>query len=231
MRILAIVPARCGSKGIPDKNIIDICGKPLMGYSIEQGRVLFEDRVEGRLVVSTDCEKIAAVAREYGAEVPFLRPEGISGDKAKSIEFVLHALDYFEGTGDVFDAVLLLQPTAPVRAPGMLQEAIALFEKTPDAQSLISVYEEEYINDLVMYRKEGDYADALNPNHNKGVRRQDHGSVFVRNGAVYITSVPYLREHGMLISDRPLMIEMKKSESINIDTMEDVDMLRRYWCA
>lgn len=231
MKVLLLIPARCGSKGIPDKNIIDICGKPLIAYSIQQGLSALDAGLSGELVVSTDCEKIAFIARKYGAQVPFLRPENISGDKAKSVEVVIHALDFFEGRGETFDIVLLLQPTTPIRPQGLLKYALDLFASNPDAESLISVYREDYINDLVMYSRQGHYAYALNPDHNKGMRRQDHGSSYVRNGVIYITSVPYIRASGRIIADRPLLVEMKKSDSINIDSMEDVEMLRRYWCA
>jgi len=230
MNILAIIPARCGSKGILDKNIIDICGKPLIAYSIEQGLMILEDNLISRLIVSTDCEMIAEIACKFGAEVPFLRPKSISDDKAKSIEFVIHALDFYEERGERFDAVLLMQPTSPMRSPDLLKQAVELFVSNADAKSLISVYEEEYINDLVMYRKEGDLAVPLNPGHNKGIRRQDHGSIYVRNGSIYITSVLYLRAKGSLIADKPLLVNMNKSDSINVDTIEDVELLRRHWC-
>ena len=90
---------------------------------------------------------------------------------------------------------------------------------------------EEYINDLVMYKsKVGNVLIPLNEKHNKGVRRQDHGDVFVRNGAIYLTSVKYLKETEQIISDYPLLIEMRKSQSINIDTLEDLEILKRALC-
>src|SRR5690349_16860091 len=111
MRILTIIPARGGSKGIPKKNIIDVSGKPLIAYTIEPAMEILGAGSIDEVIVSTDSDEIAEVARSFGANVPFLRPEDISGDKAKSIEFIVHALDYFEQQGKSFDAVLLLQPT------------------------------------------------------------------------------------------------------------------------
>jgi len=231
VKILGLIPARGGSKGIKDKNIIDICGKPLIAYSIKQGLLLKEKGFIDRIIVSTDNEKIAEVARQEGAEVPFLRPDEISGDKAKSIEFILHALDFYREEGIEYDAVLLLQPTSPLRDIGVLEDAIKRF-KLHSEPSLISVYKEEYINDLVMYKNKNNEQrlEPLNSLHNEGMRRQDHGSVYVRNGAVYLTRSSYLIEERKIISDYPLMLEMQKSQSINIDTMEDVALLRNILC-
>ena len=230
MKILTIIPARCGSKGIKDKNIIDVCGKPLISYSIDLSLELKKDNLVDTILVSTDCEKISNIAKEYGADVPFLRPENISNDTAKSIEYYLHALDFYKKQNISFDAVLLLQPTSPLRTFELLKNAIVIF-KSKNKDSLISVYKEEYINDLVMYKNTTDVdLKPLNKNHNKGVRRQDHGSIFVRNGAIYLTKVSYILEKQLIISDNPLFIEMKKNDSLNIDTIEDLELVRKTLC-
>lgn len=230
MKILNIIPARCGSKGIKDKNIIDVCGKPLIAYSIELGLELKKHSFVDTVMVSTDCEKIATVAKEYGADVPFLRPENIANDTAKSIEYYLHAIDFYKQKNIKFDAVLLLQPTSPLRTFELLKSAIEIF-KSEDKDSLISVYKEEYINDLVMYKNTSNVdLKPLNENHNKGVRRQDHGSTYVRNGAIYLTKVSHILEKQLIISDNPLFIEMKKSDSLNIDTIEDLNLVRKTLC-
>lgn len=230
LKILCIIPARGGSKGIKDKNIIDVCGKPLIAYSINSAKDLKAHQLIDTYIVSTDCEKIAEISKNYGAEVPFLRPKEISQDASKSIEFIIHALDYYKENGKVFDAVMLLQPTSPLRDFNMLKEAVTKFNLSEEL-SLISCYKEEYINDLVMYKQaENNTLMPLNPLHNKGVRRQDHGMVFVRNGAVYLTKTNYLYETKQIISDTPVLIEMKKTESVNVDTMEDLVYLRKMIC-
>ena len=110
--------------------------------------------------------------RKFGAEVPFLRPDSISKDKSKSIEFILHAINFYEEKNIFFDAVLLLQPTSPMRDLALLKKAINLFKENNE-DSLISCYKEEYINDLVMYKYgKGAKLKPLNIQHNKGVRRQ-----------------------------------------------------------
>mgnify|MGYP000709871973 CR=1 FL=1 len=230
MKILTIIPARGGSKGIKDKNIIDVCGQPLISYSIQQALNLKKHNLIDTVLVSTDCEKIANIAKKYGAEVPFLRPSEISGDKAKSIEFFLHSIDFFEQQNITYDAILLLQPTSPIRSFETLKKSIELFKNYKN-KSLISVYKEEYINDLVMYKNvDTKELKPLNSLHNKGVRRQDHGSVFVRNGSIYITSVQYIKSNKLIVSDKPLFIKMNKNESINVDTLDDLKFLRTIMC-
>jgi len=225
--ILCIIPARGGSKGIKDKNIIDVNGKPLIAYSIELANKLKDKSLVSRVIVSTDSERIANIAKTCGAEIPFLRPIEISTDKSKSIDFILHALDFYEANFVHFDAVLLLQPTSPIRTVDEVEKAISIYNSN-ESESLISCYKEEYINDLVMYRCKAEYKlEPLNINHNKGVRRQDHGSIFVRNGSIYLTKTDYLKETHQIISDTPLLFEMKKNDSINIDTIEDLELVRK----
>lgn len=231
MRILAIIPARGGSKGIPRKNLTDVGGKPLIAWSIETAQQLAAQDVIASFIVSTDDEEIAAVSRAQGAPVPFLRPEHLASDTAKAIGYVLHAISYFGEQGEAFDAILLLQPTAPIRDTQAIVEAVGRFAAS-EADSLISCYREDYINDLVMYL--GSTEGALrpkHPDHNKGVRRQDHGAVWVRNGAVYLTRTSYILEHERLVSDAPLLLPMSKVDSVNLDVPEDLLLLRALICA
>jgi CMP-N,N'-diacetyllegionaminic acid synthase len=227
MRILAIIPARGGSKGIPNKNIIDIKGKPLIAYSIIPALQMLEEQLIDKLIVSTDSNEIGQIAKNHGADFPFLRPDDIAGDKAKSIDLIIHALEYYKQQGEIFDAVMLLQPTSPLRTNDDLKNALKLFKENIN-DSLISAYEEEYINDLVMYKQsdDGKTSIPLNSNHNKGVRRQDHGATYVRNGCIYISSVELLNK-GFVIGEQPLLYIMPKSKSINLDTIEDVEILKR----
>jgi CMP-N,N'-diacetyllegionaminic acid synthase len=230
MRILGIVPARGGSKGIPKKNLADVCGKPLIAYSIRTGVELVAAGALSRCIVSTDSEEIAAVARGLGADVPFLRPAAAATDTAKALSYVLHALDTLESTDGAYDAVMLLQPTSPQRDTAIIVEAVKRFG-SEDADSLISCYQEDYVNDLVMYDDLGNgRLKPRNPNHNKGVRRQEHGSTMVRNGAVYITRVPYLRATGQLVCDHPMLLKMSKIDSIDVDTPDDLILLRAVLC-
>lgn len=227
MKIICIIPARGGSKGIPKKNIIDVRGKPLIAYSIEPAIEAMELGLIDKVIVSTDSIEIADISKKYGAEIPFLRPDDISGDKAKSIEFIEHALSFYKNLGINYDAVLLLQPTSPLRTLEDLISALKLFIESNN-DSLISAYEEEYINDLVIYKlsEDGKTSIPVNQLHNKGVRRQEHGSLYVRNGCIYISSTELISK-GYVIGAAPLMYTMDKNKSVNVDTLEDLELLRK----
>ena len=227
MKVLCIIPARGGSKGIPKKNIIDVNGKPLIAYSIEPAIEAQKLGIIDKVIVSTDSEEIANISLKYGAEIPFLRPSEISGDKAKSVEFIMHALDFYSKQGVNYDTVLLLQPTSPLRTLNDLLASLNLY-KEAENDSLISAYEEEYINDLVIYRMDEDGKTSIPVNHlhNKGVRRQEHGSLYVRNGCIYISSAELIGK-GYVIGETPLLYIMEKNKSVNVDTMEDLELLRK----
>jgi CMP-N-acetylneuraminic acid synthetase len=230
MRILGIIPARGGSKGIPDKNILSVCGRPLIAWSIDTGQLLLDNGVLARCIVSTDDERIASIAREHGADVPFLRPYDAASDTAKAIAYVLHALDTLEPVDGGYDAVMILQPTTPQRDWAAISDAVAKLAAS-DSDSLISCYQEDYINDSVMYTNgDNGHLLPLNPNHNKGFRRQDQAAMFVRNGAVYVTRVLYLRATGQLVCDYPILLKMEKRHSINVDTPDDLELLRNVMC-
>lgn len=225
MNVLAIIPARGGSKGVSRKNIIDIKGKPLICYSIETGLAAKRVGIIKELVVSTDDEEIAEISRRAGASVPFLRPEYLSNDTAKSVDVMIHAFEFYKAKGEVFDTILLLQPTTPLRTVDDIRNSLDIYQKQ-NVSSLISCYKEEYICDLVSYHKRGDMAIALNSGHNKGGRRQELEDLYVRNGAIYITSVDQMIKNHRVFDDVPAIYVMPKDRSVNIDCMDDVEMLR-----
>jgi CMP-N,N'-diacetyllegionaminic acid synthase len=230
VKILAIVPARSGSKGIKNKNIIDVCSKPLIAYSIEHGVALKSLDLVEEVIVSTDSQEIADLSIKYGASVPFIRPKKIANDNAKSVDFYFHAISFFEKKNIYFDAILLLQPTSPLRPMSVLKNSIELFINSK-SDSLISVYQEDYINKLVMYTTiDGEVLIPRDTNHNKGVRRQEHGKNLIRNGSIYITKVDYIKKNKRIISEKPVFVKMKRNDSINIDTEEDLDLVRRLLC-
>jgi CMP-N,N'-diacetyllegionaminic acid synthase len=229
MKILAIIPARCGSKGIPFKNIIDVCGNPLIKYTIDKALKLRSNNLIDNLIVSTDCNDIANISKKLGASVPFLRPKNISGDETSSVDYILHALDYFNKLNIFYDSVIVLQPTSPLKSYNDIVDAINIFQENKN-DSLISAYKEETINNLIIYHKYDNNAVPVDQGHNQGVRRQDHGPVYIRNGAIYIVSVDYIQKNKKIISDYPLMCEMSKNNSINIDTFEDLEYVRNVLC-
>ncbi len=226
MQILGIIPARGGSKGIPRKNLADVCGRPLIAYSIDTGLDLLDSGTLSRCIVSTDDAEIAMVARNMRADVPFMRPADAATDTAKAIAYVMHALEVLEKTDGSYDAVMLLQPTSPLRNSRAIKEATERFA-SQSFHSLISCYREDYITELVMYDDLGDGTlRPRSPLHNKGLRRQEQQAALIRNGALYITRVPYLRATGQLVCDRPMFMQMSKVDSIDVDTPDDLKLLR-----
>ncbi len=228
-RILAIIPARGGSKGIPGKNTLSVGGKPMIAHTIGPALQALQEGAVQELIVSTDDEGIAAIARQWGAPVPFLRPPSLAGDRSRSIDYVLHALDYFAAErGQAFDAVLILQPTSPLRRAEHIVEAVAQFRSATEP-SLISCFQEPSLLPTILYFHEEGHAVPLAAQHNTGSARQDVSPLYVRNGAIYLCDVDYLRQHGKLVSDRPLLFEMSKAQSVNLDSAEDLETLRSYF--
>ena len=226
MKILAIIPARGGSKGVPRKNIIDVCGKPLIYYSIEPALKAKEAGIIDEVIVSTDDEEIADISRRYGANVPFLRPNELSDDKAKSVDLMIHAHDFFASKGVTFDAILLLQPTSPLRTYEDIVKAVSIF-KEKNAVSLISCYKAN-IHEYNLYHKSENWAIGLNPKHNLGIRRQEIEDLYVRNGAFFLVRSDYMLKEKKPFDERPAMYVMPYERSVNIDTMEDIEIARQY---
>lgn len=230
-RMLVIIPARGGSKGIKRKNIIDLCGKPLIQYTIEPALQFVQEKKAGKVIVSTDSEEIAAISEKLGAEVPFIRPKHLASDTSKSVDLILHALDFYEKNGTVFDSVILLQPTSPLRNLEDMSAVADLWNRhSTTNDSLISVYQEDYVCDLVMYNKDGHIGIPLHDGHNKGIRRQEHKEIYIRNGAFYVTKASYIKRTRLIVSDTPILYEMPKHRSVNLDTKEDLKFLRWIIC-
>lgn len=148
MKTLAVIPARSGSKRLPQKNILPLGGKPLIAWTIEALRNTPGDL---DVIVSTDCPKIADVSRQWGADVPFLRPAEFCTDQATSRDLLLHALDTLDPTGQNYEAISLFQPTSPFRTARHIEEAMAMFV-TRQAQSVLSVVECEHPPHIALQR-------------------------------------------------------------------------------
>lgn len=220
---LAIIPARGGSKGVPHKNIRPLAGKPLIAHTIEAALAVRD--LLHRLIVSTDDEQIAEVARRYGAEVPFLRPAELSGDRVPMAPVLQHAVREVEARDGVrLDWVLLLQPTAPLRAPEDIRAALDLAARG-GCDSVISVVQVFAVHPILMKRIENDRLLPFCIEEKEGTRRQDYQPpAYMRNGAIYLTRRDVLMERGSIWGEviRPYI--MPEERSVSIDSELDLKL-------
>lgn len=218
MKFLVLIPARGGSKGIPQKNIKTFLGKPLIVYSIDLARRFLPDE---DICVSTDDQEIIKVVEEWNLKIPFIRPLSLASDDAGMYEVILHALDFYEKNGKIYDALILLQPTSPLRSEKSLRDAIASYR--PDVDMVLSVkktsanpyfklYEEDEQGFLVKC-KSGNYKT-----------RQESPDVWELNGAIYIYNITALRRSSPAAFKKVRKFVMNEIESIDIDTQLDWDI-------
>ncbi|WP_122641314.1 acylneuraminate cytidylyltransferase family protein [Romboutsia sp. Marseille-P6047] len=216
-KFLAIIPARAGSKGIKDKNIISINGKPLIAYSIEAA---LKSKYIDKVVVTTDGQKIASVSKKYGAEVPFIRPSYLASDKSKTIDTVMHCIDEVKKLGEEYDYMVLLQPTQPMREAFHIDEAIELIlEKDEEALVSISKVKEHPV--LMRTIDEDGYCKNL-LNVSSTVRRQDFPEFYKVNGAIYINKINENLNLETSLNDNKLTYIMDENYDVDIDEMLDV---------
>lgn len=215
--MLAVIPARGGSKGVPGKNIRELAGKPLVVYTIEAA---IESGVFEKVIVSTDSMEIAEIARKSGAEVPFIRPAEISGDVASSDEVIKHAVDFFEDRGDIFTKVCKLQPTSPLRNATHIKEAYQLVQEK-DADFVVSVCECEH--SPLWSGKLGDdlSMDDFVRDEIKLACRQKLTTYYRLNGAIYMAKMDaFKRERGFFGANGYAYL-MAQTDSIDIDSELD----------
>jgi CMP-N,N'-diacetyllegionaminic acid synthase len=215
--VLAIIPARGGSKGVPRKNIREVGGRPLIAWSIEEAK---KSKYIDRLVLSSEDAEIIRVAKEWGCDVPFVRPAELARDDTPGIDPVLHAMDML----DRYDLVVLLQPTSPLRSvadiDGCIEQCV-----TNDAPACVSLTEAEQ-SPFWMFRIGGEgRMQRLLENKEAYARRQDLPPVFVLNGAVYVAQCDWLRLSKTFMTDEALGYVMPGERSLDIDTEFDVQML------
>ncbi len=219
MRILGIIPARGGSKGVPGKNIKLLNGKPLLAYTTE---VALRSQFLSKVILSSDDDQIIETAKNGNVEVPFVRPAELSRDDSPTINVVIHALKWFEEKNIFFDAVCLLQPTSPFRTPEFLDEAIHKFIKT-DCDSLVSVLK-------VPHEYNPHWTFEVNQNGNLKIatgesniigRRQDLPEAYHRDGSIYMVKTAIVLEKYSLYGEKIAFIESPSEWYVNIDTISD----------
>lgn len=217
--ILAIVPARGGSKGIPRKNLAPLAGRPLLSWTVEQARATPEiDRV----VVSTDDDEMAAVAEARGAEV-VRRPESLAGDEASSESALVHVLDILAEDGYEPDLVVFLQATSPLRRPDEISAALRTLEEE-DADALFSA---SIVHGFVWRQSPQGDLDALTYDPASRPRRQDIGEDLLENGSIYVFKPWVLREHGNRLGGRIAVHRMDPLDSFQVDEPGDLELMER----
>jgi CMP-N,N'-diacetyllegionaminic acid synthase len=223
-QVLGIIPARGGSKGIPNKNLKPLAGRPLLAYTADAAR---ESGVIDRLILSTDSREIAQLGASLGIEVPFLRPADLARDESAMLPVLEHAVAEIEQTGWKPDVVVLLQPTAPLRRPEHVKRAVEMLEKS-GCDSVVSVIEipSHYAPHFAMKIVNG-RLDYLLPEGRHITRRQDVEPAYSRDGTVYTFRRDVLMEQHTIygLDCRPIVLPL--NESVNLDSREDWEEAER----
>ncbi|EGR0057829.1 acylneuraminate cytidylyltransferase family protein [Vibrio vulnificus] len=214
MKILAITPARGGSKRLPGKNIKNLNGKPLIQWTIDAALAVQEI---ARVMVTTDCDEIAEIAKKAGAEVPFIRPPELATDTSSSSDVIRHALDFYRAQGEEFDFVLLLQPTSPIRSADDIRHAIEQL-KAHTADAVVSVcpcdHSPLWANTLPDDRSMADFIR----HEVSQLRSQDLPDYYRINGAIYLTKVSrFYQENSLFLSSNIFAYVMDNESSVDID--------------
>ena len=217
MKILGIIPARKGSKGILNKNIKTLGSDPLIAHTIKSCK---NAKLLENFIVSTDSVEIANISKKYGASVPFLRPSELATDQSKSIDLVIHAINFFEKRNIYYDAICLLQATSPFREKDLIDDAIIKFKKN-NFQSLISVLPVPHqYNPYWTFKKENDILKSVIDVGEIISRRQELPQTFHRDGSIYITRVETVKT-GTFYGETTGYIENNSDFHVNIDTKTD----------
>ncbi|MEX2483767.1 MAG: acylneuraminate cytidylyltransferase family protein [Brumimicrobium sp.] len=215
MKPLVVIPARGGSKGVPRKNIKVLGGKPLIQWTIEEARKIFDDDV---VCVSTDDVEIKKTVENSGLAVPFLRPDELATDTAGSYEVLLHAVQFYEEQGYHPDTLVLLQPTSPFRTVQHIKAALSLFEQQLDM--VVSVKETKS-NPYYVLREEDENGFLVKSKTSHATRRQDVPKVWELNGAIYIINIKSLKKQPLNKFKRVIKYEMNELSSHDIDSPLD----------
>jgi len=216
-KVLCIIPARNGSKGLPKKNIMLLAGKPLIHWSIQSA---LHSKYIDETIVSTDSHKIASISKKSGATVPFLRPASLATSKATTKDVIIHAINQVERKGQYYKYIVLLQPTSPLRTHKDIDESIE-YLKNKSTKAVVSVCETEHnplwINTLLKNKKMNNFVPKFFKNKN----RQQLPKYYRINGAIYVSDISYFKENNGFIGDNTIAYIMPQLRSVDIDTILD----------
>lgn len=210
---LFVITARGGSKGLPGKNIKDLCGKPLIAYSIDVARAFVDDE---HICVSTDSEEIKGVVENYGLSVPFTRPDYLATDTATSNDVLVHAVNFFKGQGREYKKLVLLQPTSPLRSVEDVAGSLAMYRDNLD---MVVTVTKSHAPAVLCYDDESGYVQLVYNKNASG--RQQLQEMYEFNGAVYVINIHSLLEKGISGFTKRVKYIMSKENSVDIDDIYD----------
>ena len=218
-RVIAIIPARAGSKGLPGKNICTLCGKPLIAWTIEKSK---KSKYLDTVLVTTDSSEIATIAREYGAEVPFIRPAELANDNTPTLDVVYHALNYYRDVvKEEFDYVILLEPTSPLREDDDIDRMLQVLVNRSDQFDAIVSVGEVSEHPSIMKRLVGDSMAPFYLDVAQTTRRQDNASAYFPYGVAYIVKTAVLLEEKTFYPQRCMPFLIKRYQNYEIDDLYD----------
>lgn len=221
-RILGLITARGGSKGLPNKNIKILNGKPLIAWSIEASN---NSKFLDKLIVSTDSAKIAKVAKKYNADVPFIRPKYLATDTATSVDVVLRAIEFFEKKGQFFDYVILIEPTSPLRTSEDINNTIRALIDNKNGTAIVSVVklESAHPDFVVSINEKGLIQPFL---HDKGIqvkRRQELSDLYFPDGTIYISKIDSLKKRKTFYHELTIAFPIERYKQFEVD--EEMDLV------
>lgn len=213
-KILGLILARGGSKGIKNKNIKKFCNKPLIYWTINKA---LKSKFLTDIILSTDSKKIAAIGKKFGANVPFLRPKKYSSDKSSSIDAIEHAINFLKKSGKNYDYIFLLEPTSPFRDQNDIDKSIKKILSN-NAEALISICKTEKHNPVFLFRKKNkNLLLPIEKSKKKYLRRQDLKPVYFIDGTIYLSKITTLLIKRTFCHNKTIGFELPKWKSIEID--------------
>jgi N-acylneuraminate cytidylyltransferase len=216
MKILYVIPARAGSKGLPGKNTKKLGGIPLISYSIN---FALQNKKEGdEICISTDDENVIDIAKKNGITIPFKRPAELSSDISSTYDVLIHVINYYKKNGQFFDILLLLQPTSPFRLNADLETMLSLYEQNLDMVVSVKVAKENPYFNLF---EENNLGYIIKSKENNFDRRQDCPQVFAFNGSIYIINISSLMKSKINEFKKIKKYVMLDKQSVDIDTLAD----------
>ncbi len=221
-KVLVLIPARGGSKGIKDKNIYPLCGKPLIAYTVESAK---KSKYVDNIIVTSDSRRIIDVAKEYGANAPFVRPVELASDTSKSIDAILHAINWLNEHNDNYDILVLLQPTSPLRTTADIDNALEVFIKNNE-KALVSI--SEVSDNPVLIRTintDGTIKKLLDSSST--IRRQDMEKYYRVNGSIYINKISEITFETSF-NDNPIPYIVETENAVDIDELKDIVIAEWY---